>query len=80
MGKQLEAIKEIDVLSILVIMGIVKFGSVDYINNGYAGIEYMEGGAVCYTDVSLEGSACDPEEGGLVLFGNNKIVKCFPRQ
>ena len=78
--KMLKRIEEINVLSVLLVIGIIKIGSVDYINNGFAGVEYMEGDSVCYIDVSLEGSDCEPEEGGMVLFDNNRIVKCFPKQ
>ena len=65
--------------NIMIIIGIIKIGSVDYINNGYAGIEYMVGENIHYVDISLSESKCKPEEGGLVFFDNSKIIKCFQK-
>ena len=63
--------------SILMIAGFVKMGSVDYISNGYAVIEYVENSVIRYIDVSLNNAECQPEEGDTVFFDHNKIVKCL---
>jgi len=66
--------------SILMLTGFVKIGSVDYISNGYAAIEYVENSMIRYIDIPLSDAECYPEEGGYVLFGHNKIVECFHKQ
>ena len=63
--------------SILMIAGIVKIGSVDYISNGYAVIEYVENSVIHYIDVSLSNAECQPAEGDTVFFDHDKIVKCL---
>ena len=66
--------------SILMLTGFVKIGSVDYISNGYAAIEYVENSMIRYIDIPLSNAECYPEEGGYVLFDHDKIVKCFRKQ
>ena len=64
-------------VSLLIITGFVNIGSVDYISNGYVAIEYVKNSEIHYIDISLSDARCQPEEGGAVIFDQDKIIKCF---
>ena len=57
--------------------GMLYFGVVDYVNEKQARVEFKIGQTYQHMDVSIENSACTPDEGMEVLFSSEMIVKCF---